>query len=251
MYSDINTDNIYRDLSNPGSLGSISKLKQAGVNNPQKYLRTKDSYTLHKLTRKRFKRRPFITNGPGNLVCSDVAYLKDYNKSNDGVAYLMIFIDVFSRYLSVYTLKSLKSQDVVPNMRDFFKNSIYKYSNMVTDEGVEFTSRATMQLLNKLKVCRYHTYNREIKAAPAERVIRTLKMKIARYITEFNSERYIDDLPQIVETYNHTKHRGLNYKTPTDVHLLTDWTDIVSVHKQMYKYKNKFKCKPLSNALTR
>lgn len=249
MHTDLNPDIIYINLSEPGGLGSISKLKQAGVKNPRRYLNSKDSYTLHKVTKKRFKRRPFITAGPGKLICCDVAYLKNYEKSNDGNGYLLVFIDVFSRYLTVYMLKSLKSKDIIPKMDDFFSNSIYKYTKMITDEGIEFTSNASVQLLNKLKVCRYHTYNREIKASHAERVIKTLKMKISRFITEFNSERYIDDLSKIVDTYNHTSHRGLAYKTPIDIHLITKWGDIVSSFKDSYKYKNRIKSKSLSNVL--
>ena len=74
-------------------------------------------------------------------------------------------------------------------------------------------------------------------------------MKIARYITEFNTERNIDDLPKIVQAYNFTKHRGLNYRTPTDIHLLTEWSDIVTAFKLMYKYRKKRVSKSLSTVL--
>ena len=120
MHPDINADDIYRNISHPAGLASIKKLKQAGIKNPQHFLSSKDSYTLHKVTKKKFVRRSFVTHGPGNLICSDVAFLRNYEKSNDGNQFLLIFIDVFSRYLSVYPLKSLKSKDVIPNMKDFF-----------------------------------------------------------------------------------------------------------------------------------
>lgn len=41
----------------------------------------------------------------------------------------------------------------------------------------------------------------------------------------------------------------MNYKTPTDIHLLTEWSDIVLAHKQMYKYKKKSNSKSLAATL--
>lgn len=249
MHTNLKSDSIYRDLTNSAGLGSISKLKLAGVDNPEKFLSSKNSYTLHKVSKKKFKRRPFIVKGPGVTVACDVAYMLHYQKDNDGCKYMLVFIDIFSRYLSVYPVKTIKSKDISPKIKHFFDNSIYKYSKMLTDEGVEFTSKSVNELLNKMQVCAYHTFNRDIKASHAERVIRTLKMKISRYITEFNTERYIDVLPIIVETYNHTKNRGINYKTPADVHLITNWEKIVITRNQMYKKERKQKSKPLTHKL--
>lgn len=250
MHTNLNTDTLYRDLSNSAGLGSITKLKKAGVLNPEKFLNSKDSYTLHKVTPKKFKRRPFLVKGPGITIACDVAYMIHYQKDNDGYKYLLVFIDIFSRYLSVYPLKSIKSKDVIPNLKHFFNNSIYKYSKILTDEGKEFTSKSIIELLDKIDVCAYHTFNREIKAAHVERVIRTLKMKISRYITEFNSERYIDVLPTIVDAYNHTNHRGLGNKTPVDVHLITNWEKITNSFKQMYKKERKQNSKSFTNMLS-
>lgn len=59
--------------------------------------------------------------------------------------------------------------------------------------------------MQRYKINHYFSYS-PMKAAHAERVIRTLKMKIMRFQTLFGTFRYIDDLNEIIESYNNTKH---------------------------------------------
>ena len=52
----------------------------------------------------------------------------------------------------------------------------------------------------------------ETKANYAERVIKTLKHKLFRYLLKNRTERYIDVLKDAVHSYNHTIHRNLGDK---------------------------------------
>ena len=54
------------------------------------------------------------------------------------------------------------------------------------------------------------------KCALVERWNRTLKTKIWKYFTSRNTYKWLDVLPQIVEAYNHSKHRVIKMK-PADV----------------------------------
>ncbi|XP_041372654.1 uncharacterized protein LOC121385927 [Gigantopelta aegis] len=49
----------------------------------------------------------------------------------------------------------------------------------------------------------------ETKASYAERVIKTIKMRIYRHMLKTVSYRYLDVLQDIVQSYNHTQHRML------------------------------------------
>lgn len=55
----------------------------------------------------------------------------------------------------------------------------------------------------------YPTKNPDTKAAIAERVIRTLKGRIYRYLTKHNTKTYLDVLKDIVIGYNTAKHRSI------------------------------------------
>ena len=87
----------------------------------------------------------------------------------------------------------------------------------------------------------YNTYN-ETKASIVERLIRTLKTKMWRYFTAKKTMRYVDMLPDMVHSYNHSVHRSIKTK-PVDVtaenekkvwHTLYDHDPVKNVK---YKFK--------------
>ena len=47
------------------------------------------------------------------------------------------------------------------------------------------------------------------KASIVERVIRTFKTKMWRYFTAKKTMRYLDMLPDLVYSYNHSEHRSI------------------------------------------
>ena len=55
----------------------------------------------------------------------------------------------------------------------------------------------------------FTTTDDTIKCALAERFNRTLRERIYRYLYHHNTNRYIDALPEIVESYNNSYHRVL------------------------------------------
>ena len=90
----------------------------------------------------------------------------------------------------------------------------------------------------------------EGKSVVAERVIRTLKTKIYKYMTAISKNVYIDKLDNIVNEYNNTYHRTINMK-PVDVKDNTyidfkkevndkDPKFKVGDHVRISKYKNIF-----------
>ncbi|CAD6196201.1 unnamed protein product [Caenorhabditis auriculariae] len=82
---------------------------------------------------------------------------------------------------------------------------------IVTDKGKEFYN-AQIQRLFKFHHIRHYTPKTELKAAMVERANRTLKTRLAKYMTFSNSHRYIDALPAIVFGINHTVNRGIGKK---------------------------------------
>ena len=58
----------------------------------------------------------------------------------------------------------------------------------------------------------YSTYNEGISVV-AERLIRTLKNKIHKYVTSISKNVYIDKLADIVYTYNNTYHSTIKMKS--------------------------------------
>ena len=86
----------------------------------------------------------------------------------------------------------------------------------------------------------YNTYN-ETKASIVERVIRTLKTRMRRYFTAKKTRRYIDVLPDLVDSYNNSKHRSIQKKPINVTHNNEEEVWHTSYKKREVKKNIKYK----------
>ena len=220
-------DRLYTDPSRSGALSGIDRLYRAAKREGlpvtrervKDYLARKRSYTLHRLQPKRFNRRKTVARAPNIIAQSDLADLSLLSRHNDGIKYLLVVIDVFSRFLAVRGIRRKDGASVARALEEILSESFRSISRLQTDRGGEYYNRTVSRLLDERKIVLYSTYSQETKAALAERVIQTLKRRIYRYLTENNTQRYIDILPDLVRGYNHTRHSSL-MATPVDIHSL-------------------------------
>ena len=99
--------------------------------------------------------------------------------SNNEVKYLLLCVDVFSRFVRVQPMNSKYSTDAVVA----FKKMLCKKSMSAivwADQGTEFIGEFRKFCTDK-KIITYSTKN-DIKAAVAERAIKSLKNIIYRYM---------------------------------------------------------------------
>lgn len=251
---------IYHDPSNPAGLGSVQQLykeakKRDGnitLRHVKDFLQQSRTYTLHKPTRKRFPRRKIIAPKPRVIMTCDLGDFSNLQRHNRGVKYILFCLDVFSRYLQVTSLTSKSSQSTLKALRNILESEKSKgTSRLFTDLGTEFYNRKVKEYLSSKRVILYSNYSREIKASLAERVIRTIKAKIYKYLTLNNTLTYIDMLPVFVEAYNHTPHRGLGKgQTPAQVHQFRDLPLIKAQFRRMYLYQPTTEKKTVSSDLS-
>lgn len=249
---------IYRDLSNPGGLGSIHTIYQAGrkrIKNLSRddvkaFLQGKRTYTLHKPTLKRFPRRKILAPKPRVIVTCDLGDFSTLQKYNKGVKYIMFCLDVFSRYLQVATLTSKSSHSSLKALKSIIESTQFKgVSRIFTDLGTEFYNREIKEYLASNGMSLYSNHSRETKASLAERVIKTIKVKLFKHMTENNTLTYIDVLPTIIDTYNRTPHRGLGgEQSPQQVHRLRSLHEFRKQFRRMYLNQPSTK-KPISSDL--
>lgn len=212
-------DNIYTDPTNPGSFGGIRPLAvaaKASNNKVTKYLESKDSYTLHKKKVRKFKRNRYILHGIDDLWQSDLADMTKFSEQNRGIKFLLVTIDCFSKFLWVQTLKSKNSKVVSGAIQRFLESEDRKPKNWQVDKGGEFRNTVLERMMKENDINFYSIQNPDTKAAFAERVIRTLKDRIYRFFTEKNTWKYVDVLPELVDSYNQSYHRTIGMK-PSDV----------------------------------
>ena len=218
-------DSLYHDIGQPYALSSPRKLYEAarskGISESDvvKYISSQDDYTLHKPVRLNYPRNKIIIGGPRKTLVSDLAELTKLSESNDDVKYLMVIMDGFSRYLKVYPLKNKRGKTTAHILNKAFNDPDFKgVTHLFTDAGSEYLNKDTKKVYKENRITQYSTHNTVFKTSLAERVIRTLKQKIFRYLTFNNTERYIDVLPDLIKSYNLSTHRILN-DSPMEVHM--------------------------------
>jgi hypothetical protein len=106
---------VYYDPKRPGGFGGVDRLyddvKKEGKfaisrKKLKEWLMKQDAYTLHKPMRRHFKRNRVIVGGIDQQWQMDLADMQSMQKFNDGYRYLLVCIDVFSKYAWVVPLKN-------------------------------------------------------------------------------------------------------------------------------------------------
>lgn len=201
------------------------------------WLKTQDTYTLHRPVRKRFTRNRYVVYAPHELWQADLNDMRGLATHNDGINYLLTVIDVFSKRLFVVPLKTKGGNEVAQAFRKIFEDKTTSTPKCLqTDKGTEFTGATVKKVFKEYNVKYVTTQNPDVKAAVVERVNRTLKTRMWRYLTYKNTYRYIDVLDKLVRAYNSSQHRSLGGGfRPIDIHKKNlDEKVLYSVWRHMY-----------------
>ena len=230
-------EEIYNDASQPGSLSGLEnfyrvlKSKKIKIKRPElkNWLSTQNVYTRHKPIVKQFPRNQVITRGIDDLWQIDLADLQKISKFNDNNRYLVTCIDVFSKFAWVVPIKNKKSDTVLEAFKFIVNSSGKKPNFLQSDQGTEFLNSKFKEYLSEIDVGFYYV-NSELKASVIERFNRTIKEKIYKYFTLKNTERYIDILDTLIQTYNNSYHRSIK-TLPSKVNKENEKT----IHQILYK----------------
>ena len=222
----------YYDASKVGSFGAKSNKL------PKEWWLHSRPYTLHKPVRKIFPTKPTLTSAPNIQYQADLMDLQNFKKENQGHAYVLIVIDVFSRQLFAYPLKNKLGSTVTKAFTKLFRAKhvpIY----LQTDQGTEFFNNHMKKLLKKYKVTLFSVKS-QFKASMAERVIRTIKARMWRYFTYKGNYKWLPALQELVSSYNDTIHSSIK-TTPNEASQPEHWQRVWDLQEQKVKPSNKTK----------
>lgn len=214
----------YYDVEKPGSFSSASKLyhiinaneKKGGYYKIKRWLNSQDSYSLQKTPRRNFKRLRMYTTGLSNLWEADLMEVQNIASENNGYRYILVVINVFSKFVWLQTLKTKTGAEVATKFRIILETANTLPEKIRTDKDRCFISKAMQQVFREKNIHHYVTQN-ETKACVVERVNQTLRNKLFRYFNAKRTHKYIDVLQKIADSYNATPHRSLGYIAPKDV----------------------------------
>ena len=215
---------LFYDISSPVGYGSLSKIYRYLKNNKkyQKYkiskkyladwLSKQETYGIYRPARRNFDRPRVLSFFNGYQWESDTASMIKYRDYNDDFGYFVVFIDVFTRYLYTYPLKTLKGGEMVSNMQKIFSKNYP--TRLKTDRGSEYYNSEVKNYLENLQI-RHIFSNYEKKANYAERCIKTIKLKLVKYMSYKETFKWIDVLDKVTSGYNNAYHRSIGM-TPTE-----------------------------------
>ena len=156
----------------------------------------------------------------------DLPQMDKFSRHNKGNKYILVAVDVLSKTLLATPVKSKKYEDMVSAMDKVLEQIPITPSRIFTDNGKEFflnkkvTQKGkTLKTINYYEekgIDKYWSSTKTIKAALAERIIRTLKSRIYRYFSENNTLDWINVLDKIVSAINHTPSRVTGLR-PVDI----------------------------------
>ena len=121
------------------AFGSIATLKKASGSPRSKvvqYLQSKAPYTKYKQFRKTFPRLKALAYRINEIWSVDVAYMDKVAQHNNRVKYLLVAVDILSRYLRVQPMKALYAKDAVEAFKKMIKQK--KQKRVWTDKGTQF-----------------------------------------------------------------------------------------------------------------
>ena len=216
-------ESIYLNPSHPASFRGLDAVYRAvkeqgktriSRKQVQNWFSQQDVYTLHKPTRRYYKRSRVIVPGIDAQFQADLVDVQSLSRYNKGYKYLLTCIDIFSKYAWVVPLKTEQGQELVKAFQTILSSG-RKPLKLQTDQGTEFLNRLFQKFLRDNNID-FFTVNSGLKASVVERFNRSFKGKMYKYFTAKNTLTYIDVLPQLVSSYNNTYHRSIKMK-PTQV----------------------------------
>ena len=149
-------ESSYGNPRHPGSFTSVANLQHyAGVDRrtAERFLMGQDAYTMHKPTRLRFQRRRTYAKGVDDLFQIDLIDLSPLATYNSGYRYLLMCIDVFSKYAWSRPLKTKTGREVTDAMETILEER--KCTLLQGDKGAEWLNSTFQGMVKRygIKFC--------------------------------------------------------------------------------------------------
>ena len=115
-----------------------------------KFLKNQETYQLHLKQPKLSVSHPIISYKSDNIHQADLIDMSDFSHSNTGYKYVLVVIDVFSKFVKVEPLKNKEGKTVATAYNNLLSGFTPKV--LETDRGSEFLSDEFQQVLNKYHI---------------------------------------------------------------------------------------------------
>ena len=133
------------------------------------------------------------------------------DKSKDGLNYLM-FININTRKAYCYSMKGKGAKEVARALKQFIKDEPEIYS-ITSDQDASYLSNEVLQIMKDNNIIYTTTEdNNHNVLGIINRFMRTIRDMVGenRFINE-------NEMNNLIDAYNNSPHRSLDYKAPNDI----------------------------------
>lgn len=199
---------IHKELENSGIDISLSSVKRTLVRT--NLIRSRSPWKkLHFYTE-----RPNI-NKQGDLMQLDTIHLM---RSTGDRFYVYTIIDVHSRWAHAKVVERISAKRSINFLKEAEKRSQFKFENIQTDHGPEFSKHFTQYIERSNMKHRYSRIRKPNDNSYVERFNRTIQEECFGVYKSVNYERYLSLIKNYLTYYNNERlHLGLDLKTPNQV----------------------------------
>jgi hypothetical protein len=229
-------------------INNVAKRYKLSTKAAEDALSTIYSYTLHREYKKPRFRNPYFIYRKRQQIQMDLIDVHALARYNGGVCFLLVAIDGFTRRVWLEPLRRKNTADTLKGIQRVMRQMTPPPKSILCDEGGEFKNRQVLAYFRSKGITVHHPFS-DVKASIAERVNRTLKGMIHKYLTENQTNAYILVLPDIRDAYNARGHRSLDRMSPDEAELPANKNEVLNALNKHYsaivarkgKPANKFK----------
>lgn len=160
---------------------------------------------------------------PNQLISADLIDLHTLKHYNKNFSYIFLFIDSFSKFITIYKLKSKGLEDIKRALSQFIKQSKKRIKMILTDHEAAIMSREVQKLFRDNGITHIASSTPR-KSSHAEIAIKKIKNRLFRVMEYNNNKDWISHIDDIVKSQNLTIHSS-TLRQPAKV-TSKDYSDI-------------------------
>lgn len=226
-------DPLYRLAKSRGLTVTKAQVKQFIDNQSltQQFKGTKQDYGV------------IVAFHPRSNYMIDLLDVHQLRSANNNTRFLLVCIDVYSRYLMVEPLPNKNQRTVLTAFKKIVDEN-GEPDIVQSDSGSEFLNKEFQGYLRSIGAEHWKAEpDDHTKQAVVERVNRTIRELMERYLALKNTKKYIDVLPKFVLNINKTVNTGVGHKPidiwqgkelPTNTDKMLDWIVTKRVGKRNF-----------------
>ncbi len=194
------------------------------------------SKELHRPIQHHFQTRKYFISGLDFQWTCDLVDLQKYAADNKKLKWILVCVDVFSRFLWLRALENKKQVTVKKAFENIFATGPKPKRCVLTDLGIEFCGTTMKSFWEENDIELIHNFGIN-KSAMAENMVKNVKGALFRLMTTQNSHNWFQFLEKVEYEHNFVKKQKILRMTPSNARLPQNNYSVMKANMKKPKIK--------------